>query len=657
MKVARVLRPQAALVRRAPCGVAQHRWKHEEAQAPGQGAVAPAPPPRAPPPSTQEMLSTPAAKKRNTLTTTERGDLAVFIQYVMRRDHSGQGVRVWDGYMCTQYREEAQVSVPAFRKLLEVVQFTTVTPGSTVDMDEFVKTFVEYATAVSGKPFFMSEDLVLAVLRQHLLRVKKAKRKDVTCYSSSDTHKKITSMHAMFTWMVRQGHAAKLRAWTVMVQAAGTARFSTLVRFLLRDMAKHEVTPDVFVLSNAIISFKATVSTKEAVVSNLRKECLGTWADFAGIGVVPDARCYAALITVLNSFGDTVHAEQVFSEMKERGFEAAIDTRVYTSLLAGVRTEERLHQLIREMSERSLDLDSNAFCAVMNAVRRVSPDDTDKAEAIFQMAVAEEVKLDEMLCCSLLCVYRDARKVKKAAAFLMKMISKLHVEPTSNSLNLVLETAALCVAKKDDDANKVADWVWRYCTANGIASHHSYGFMMQVRAKVHDYNGVVSLFSRLKSDRSVMLTLPHFNYLIAAYQGKGDDAAATAVRTLPAYQSLAGAKQAMQDGRRRGQRGSVLAFTSKVCAAHTRSFPPPPHAHHTSVICYPPSTQPNPSGRQSSGGQKASAQASPPSAAKPSVRRDPIGKRLAQVADSLGNETTVAKRADERFALDDVLGI
>eukprot|EP00754_Rhynchopus_humris_P050582 Rhum_TRINITY_DN9040_c0_g2::Rhum_TRINITY_DN9040_c0_g2_i1::g.31277::m.31277 len=632
MKAARVLRPQAALARCAPCSVAQHRWKHEEAQTPGQGAASQRPPPpppptrRAPRSSTREALNTPAAKQRNKLTTTERGDLSVFVQYVMRRDHTGQGVRVWDGYICTQYRGETQVSVNAFRRLLEVVQFTTVTPGSTIDMDEFVKLFVEYATAVSGKPFFMSEDLVLAVLRHHLQRVTKAKRKDVTCYAGSDTHKKITSMHTMFTWMVRQGHAAKLRAWTVMVQAAGTARFATLVRFILRDMAKHEVTPDVFVLSNAIMSFKATVSTKEAVISNLRKECLGTWADFASIGVVPDARCYAALITVLNSFGDTVHAEQVFSEMKERGFEGAIDTRVYTSLLAGVRTEERLHQLIREMSERSLALDSNAFCAVMNAVRRVSPGNIDKAEAIFQTAVAEKVALDEMLCCSLLCVYRDARKVKKAAAFLTRMISKLHVTPTSNALNMVLETAALCVAKKDDDASKVAEWVWRYCTANGIASHHSYGFMMQVRSKVHDYNGVVSLFSRLKSDKSVVVNLVHFNYLIAAYQGKDDAAAVTAIRALPAYQSLASAKQAMQDGRRRGQRGSVLAFTSK-------------------------------SERTGRRGQQASAQASPPSAAKPSARRDPIGVRLAQVADTIGNETTPAKRADERFALDDVLGI
>ncbi|KAJ9453794.1 Pentatricopeptide repeat-containing protein [Diplonema papillatum] len=494
-----------------------------------------------------------------------------------------------------------------------------------------VPALCELVTRVTSQPCVLDEEAVLAILYRALIQVKAAKRVDLMCVVGSRTHQLLTDMYRLFKWLQAEGHTITTKCWTLLVQAASASRFSTLVRHLLREMQKEGFRPDVYVAAAALGSFKASANAKPEVVDGLRRDCVKLWLDLKADGVFPDAYCYSTMIAVLNSFGDNVHAEQIFAEMKAEGFQPASET--YTSLITGVTTEDRLHGIVREMAERGLTVDARCFAAIIRATRVLNPGDCAKAEAVFRTAVEENVALDEWVCCAMLLVYRDAGSVRRAASFMKRMIDELRVRPTFKSANIVLETASLACKKHGDDGHKTAVWAWRYCTAQKAYTHHSFGFIMKAMLAAGEHEYIKSLFSLLKSTR-LPVTLVHLEYLVAAHRKLGDDAAAAAVLRSPLYAKLGKNKAAMQEGRKRNTAHSFTGFTPGLTAAPTaeemRAAAPKSQASLKTVA---PSTSP------------------------PHKRLDSVGLQLAHLVDTLEQKPRTVQKQPTQYALDDVLGL
>eukprot|EP01061_Rhynchopus_euleeides_P015303 TRINITY_DN2614_c4_g1_i1.p1 TRINITY_DN2614_c4_g1~~TRINITY_DN2614_c4_g1_i1.p1 ORF type:complete len:588 (+),score=123.57 TRINITY_DN2614_c4_g1_i1:119-1882(+) len=580
------------------------------------------------------LLSAPRRGARAvSLTPGEQARLRVFVHSILRDVSDKETDTTWHSTLSQRYRGVTVVSPTNYRKLLSVAAQLHELPDEKhpgrprrVRLLDFIPKLVAYAGKTTGEQYRMQEPLVVATLAVYLHQVKNAKRRDMTCYAGSPTHKTLLDMFRLFNWFRSEGHGVDQKAWTVMLQGASAARFTSLVRFILKDMMKENIAPDPVILSTVVRSFSATSSAKEEVVAQLRRECLGVWAEMRGMGVTPDAKCYSALISVLNSFGDYVHAEQVFQEMKNSGFSNALTAETYTAVLAGISSEERLHQVIREMSDKGVSLDRMAFSSLLKAMRRIYPGNTEKAEAVFETAIREKVAIDEYLCTAMLLVYREASAVQKGADFLARMINELKVVPTHASLNTLLETALRCTVREGDIGFLTAEWVWKYTQLHRVYTHHTFGFMMDVYLKAHNPQRVISVFSVLKSS-GLMVTLHHFDSLIQAYVNLGETAAADAIRRLPRYKELLSAKSGMTEGRRRREGASFSVFADVVQRAPS------------AVVS-----------RREEGAK--------PKRSEPAKIRDTIGRQLANAADCIEKaQFGEAEKVPDRYHIDDVLGL
>ena len=483
-----------------------------------------------------------------------------FARDVFRGDYTNAPNEVWT-HLAQEYKKYRSLNATAFRHVMSVA----LTKVSSISL--FVPKLVEYLSMKVGHPFIMPKRLVMVCLQEGLRGVRKAKNVDVTCYAGSATHKKLNDMLRLFNFFRHNGHEVDRKAWTSMLQGAAAARFATLTRLLVREMLEDKVVPDAFILGIALYSFKCTKFAKEDVVTQLRRDTLSLWAEFLRMGVVPDGICYAALISVLVSFGDIVHAEQVMAEMKQKGFTPCV--RVYTGIIAGVTTEAKLHAYIRDMAETGVKLDGPAFASVLLAVSHIYSADpeamVEKAEGIFDTLLSEHVNVDEFLCTSLLLVYRQARQVQRSSSFLAKMIKTLKIVPTQNSLNFVLETGVLCATKEGDLGYRTAEWVWKYCKLHREFSHHTFGFMMRMYLQVHKPESVISTFSALKAAQGTPITLVHFELLRDAYIMKGEPGAADAIARLPLFTQLSNQKEKSKMKKEGDHGGAFQSMFREVC--------------------------------------------------------------------------------------------
>eukprot|EP01063_Lacrimia_lanifica_P039706 TRINITY_DN878_c0_g1_i6.p2 TRINITY_DN878_c0_g1~~TRINITY_DN878_c0_g1_i6.p2 ORF type:complete len:569 (+),score=213.18 TRINITY_DN878_c0_g1_i6:140-1846(+) len=544
----------------------------------------------------------------------EAADYEAFVQGVMAGAYGQATLAAYRDRVGALQRGRTVPNPGSLKRLLTMERLVP-SPG------RLLKKMVEFLTHVHKEQHRLDEGTLVVFLHAYMKRVEQAKKRDVVCSVGTKTHAILLEMHELFTWCRTNGHEVARKAWTVMVQGASVARFSTLVRYLCREMQRDGVTPDVYVASMVITSFRATKQTKKEVVDALRRETIRAWLELKALGVIPDAHCYAAMIATLNSFGDHKHAEQIYQQMLDEGHRPTV--RTYTALLQGVTSPARLQQIVRAMAEAGLKVDIAAFTAVMGAMRRLYPGDTAQAEAVFRTAVQENVVLDEWAFCALLLVYRDAKDVKKAAQLMVDMINKHGIRPGHVSVNVVLETASLTAAQAGDVGSRVADWMWKYCAQHGVATHHSYGFMMKAALAGGKPAAVVSLFSSLKST-GLQVSLQHFDLLIDAYTQLGDGAAVETIQRLPHYKKLQADRDSMTEGRIARKARPLSGFLDSYAettrpARAAKEAPPPP----------------------------------------PQPKRDAVGVQLAAVADRLDAPSPAAQRQETqaRYAIDDVLGL
>ena len=218
-----------------------------------------------------------------------------FVKGISEGYFGGEVTAIWRNKLSSSYRGVEKEDGRAIRNMLTAVK----SPSPLV----IAQALVKFLKAMHKQEYLFSEDCVIAFLSSFVPRIRSAKRIDVTCAVGTKTYSLVQEQYRTFKWFKDNGHTITQRVYTVVIQGASQARFSTLVRFAVREMQSDGFSPDVFIISMIISSLRASTSAKPEVVQNLRRETYRVWTDMTALKVAPDHHCFVTMIGTLMSFG------------------------------------------------------------------------------------------------------------------------------------------------------------------------------------------------------------------------------------------------------------------------------------------------------------------------------------------------------------------
>eukprot|EP01062_Namystynia_karyoxenos_P000725 TRINITY_DN10270_c0_g3_i1.p1 TRINITY_DN10270_c0_g3~~TRINITY_DN10270_c0_g3_i1.p1 ORF type:complete len:705 (+),score=103.97 TRINITY_DN10270_c0_g3_i1:144-2258(+) len=422
----------------------------------------------------------------------------------------------------------------------------------------------------SDAAYVFSESAVCGLLTVCVHRAENALRRDGPLVAPErPVWQEMLAARRLFAWLQQGEHEVKLRAWTRIIQLHSTLRQARQAQQYCRQMVAAGINPDPHVMSMVLVACKASrESTRKHMRERLHADALAVWEQMGTLRVHPDERCYESFIAVMASCGDRRRAVASFKEMMHFGVRPS--NRAYASLITAAETAEQVQELVNGMADAGLSVDAHVYDAVLNALRRTRPQDTQAAEAVLSAAQAEGVQPDTCMWQTLLYSYREAGDAKGACNCLRRMAAAC--EPTATAAVAALGACLKGVVEgggPDQEALRQAAWVWALCQRNPrrTFNEYTYGLMISIHLKAGNYSECNLLFGRMTAEGR-HITSRHLEMMAAVHRATGEHARAAAIERLPAY------REAKRNQAAREQRSARPTESDLHCPGRRRGVLP-----------------------------------------------------------------------------------